>query len=310
MTDVFDPERLRQVGSVLERYAKHIAPGHIIRLGMEGDPASTFRSTEDAPSGRVLDVTHHEGGEISFRASLQGDQEKIVTLNNRDIDPARIWEIHPDHLSSFREDIFRGEEMDGVAEAMTSAGEDEAQEQEQEEARRAQEAEDERRREQQKYRSSVDEHLQRLEARLEEQAEKSHHFRAAMAEAVRGLSDDILRAQRGEAVQFADDYASSFDRHVRDDRSEERRSRGSRDERRGQRSEEEKEEEKEAAPRFPEDFSDAEEDNAPTTSRFAGVEEEEDGEGREGREVKRISSSREEGAKDFDRSSKLTDEDA
>ena len=263
---------------------------------MEGDPVSAFRSAEEAPSGRVLDVTRHEGGEISFRASV-GD--KVITLNNRDVDPARIWEIHPDHLSAFREDIFRGEELDNEAEALAPADEDFAQKEEIQEdtPTPTQEAFEEKtqeiREEQQKYRSAVDEHLQRIEAKLEEQIEKERHFRAAMAEAVRGLSDDMLRAQRGDAVQFAEDYASSFDRHVKD-----------RDDKVGEdfRGDDTKDS------RFPEDFSDVD-DKEEEPSRFAGIEGEEREEREEREEnVKRTSTiSDDEKGSNFEASSNLTE---
>lgn len=302
MTDVLNSERLQQVGSVLERYAKYIAPGHIIRLGMEGDPVSAFRSAEEAPSGRVLDVTRHEGGEISFRASV-GD--KVITLNNRDVDPARIWEIHPDHLSSFREDIFRGEELDNEAEALAPADEDFAQKEEIQEDTPTQEAFEEKtqelREEHQKYRSAVDEHMQRIEAKLEEQIEKERHFRAAMAAAVRGLSDDMLRAQRGDVVQFAEDYASSFDRHVKDrddkvDKVDE-----------VDRVDEEFRGDDTTDSRFPEDFSDVD-DKVEEPSRFAGIEGNEGEKEEKEENVKRTStiSDLEKGS-NFTTSSTLTD---
>ena len=287
MSSIYDPDRLQKVGSVLQRYAEHIAPGHVIRVGMEGDPASTFRSTEEAPTGRVIDVTRKEGGEISFRAALNGDDQNVVTFNNRDFDPGRIWEIHPDHLEDFKKDVYRGELLDEEEEAIAGGVEENAAPHPMEEKL------DEERRAHQEYRSATDGHLARLEAKLEEleaQQEKDKLFRATVSEALRGLSDDVLRSRDGEEPEFSRKYVEGFDRHVEE-------------------KEDEKKEEEEfratntTKSRFPmeEEFSDMEQqqsDEVLHRQRFAGIEMGEERTSKKDHET---------GSRPFEQSSELTD---
>ena len=124
---------------------------------------------------------------------------------------------------------------------------------------------DEERRAHQEYRSATDGHLARLEAKLDEleaQQEKDKLFRATVSEALRGLSDDVLRSRDGEEPEFSRKYVEGFDRHVDEKKEEE---------------EEEFRAANNTAPRFPleEEFSDMEQpsdDEVLHRQRFAGVE--------------------------------------
>jgi len=294
MSSIYDPDRLQKVGSVLQRYAEHIAPGHVIRVGMEGDPASTFRSTEEAPTGRVIDVTRKEGGEISFRAALNGDDQNIVTFNNRDFDPARIWEIHPDHLEDFKKDVFRGDLLEEQEEAIAGAVEDTT--------HLMEEQLNEERRTHQEFRSATDEHLARLEAKLEEleaQQAKDKLFRASVGEALRGISNDVVRSRDGKELEFTENYVEKFDRHVETKEEEEEQQEELDDGKEESGSEEFRASAKPS--RFPDDFSDIENnsDEVLHRQRFAGI---------EMGEPRTSEMDIEKARSPFDVSSKLTDE--
>ena len=112
MADIWDPERIRLVGSVLERYSAHLTPGHRIRSGMEGDEAGVYRASE-APCFTVLDVSREPNGYVKFRAQMDGSMA-IVEFDNRNIAPGAIWEIEPEYLSTFRGHVERS--MEGAEE--------------------------------------------------------------------------------------------------------------------------------------------------------------------------------------------------
>lgn len=194
MDDLWDPERLRVVGSVLTRYADHLQPGHRIRLGMEGDPCSVYRSADEAPKATVLDVHREAHGLVRFRARLD-DSHAVLDLDNRNVE--RVWEIDPDGLDAFRASVEAAERPPEEAQqaAWPSSPDpppppavvDDA------------------------YRAALDDQFARLDERLREVERSERDARATTASAVRELAGDLMRAARGEAVEFAHRYADRYD---------------------------------------------------------------------------------------------------
>ena len=240
MSDIWDPERIRIVGSVLERYSAHLAPGHRIRCGMEGDESSVYRSTSDAPTATVLEVFREPNGYVKFRAQMDSSGA-IVDFDNRNIAPGAIWEIEPDYLETFRghversleggsavdvERLFKEESKEVEEDAREEAedeAEDEAEEEAEEEAREdaREEAEDDAapRERFEEYRSSVisemDEKLRDQELRLRSEfgskSAMDAEFKETMAETVRMLSEDMIRLAKGKPLQFSERYADKYD---------------------------------------------------------------------------------------------------
>ena len=194
MAEAWDPERLRIVGSVLTRYSEHLAPGHRIRLGMEGDPCTVYRSAEDAPGATVLDVTR-DGDEVRFRAE-RDDTGEVVERSNRDIAPDKLWEIHPDYLDTFRAHVEAGEDDDPpyAGDALARKVDDLATRLESLESVRDE------------YRSA-----DTLSSKFEEAEAANRAFRETMASTVRALAGDLMRTARGEGIEFAHQYADRYD---------------------------------------------------------------------------------------------------
>jgi len=97
---LWDPERLRGIASILNRYSAHLQPGHKIRLGVEGDPCSSYRSADESPVATVTEVERRDDGYVSFAAQLDESGE-VIQLDNRDIE--KVWELHPSSENAFRE---------------------------------------------------------------------------------------------------------------------------------------------------------------------------------------------------------------
>ena len=197
----WDPERLRIVGSVLSRYSAYLAPGHRIRLGMEGDPCSTFRSADDAPRATVVDVTHGDHGEIHFRAQLDGS-DTIIERDNRNVAPDRLWEIDPEYVEEFRDHVHRAQRSSAASRASSPTSVHENEEEPPTYAGTRDEIE---------YRSSVETHFQRVERQMEDMESANRAFRETMASTVRALAGDLLRAAQGAPIEFAHQYADRYD---------------------------------------------------------------------------------------------------
>lgn len=99
MNGVWNPERLRMAGSIMQRYAAHIQEGDRVRLGIEGDEMNVYRAV-DAPKGTVLSVDRSEEDLVRFRVQLDSGDE--LELDNRSISPDRVWEVDPDYLDTFK----------------------------------------------------------------------------------------------------------------------------------------------------------------------------------------------------------------
>ena len=200
MDATWDPERLRLVGSVLTRYAEHLAPGHRIRLGMEGDPCAVYRAADDAPGATVLDVTR-DGDVVRFRAQ-RDDTGEVIERSNRDVGADMLWEIHPDYLATFRAHV---EASEGASDDDAYAGlQSKVESQLSDFASRLATLEDSVRDD---YRSSETS----LARKFEEAEAANRAFRETMASTVRALAGDLMRTARGEGIEFAHQYADRYD---------------------------------------------------------------------------------------------------
>lgn len=112
---LWHPTRLMNIGSTLDRYSRHLGEGHRIRVGMEGDPFYPYRSTSDAPTGRVIALSRSTDGQtvdFTVKSDLDGT---LLQMNNRSIHPTQIWEIDPEHLDTFRSSVMQHEERTASA---------------------------------------------------------------------------------------------------------------------------------------------------------------------------------------------------
>ena len=46
MDDIWDPERIETIGRIVTRYSEHLQVNDRIRVGVEGDPCTLYRSVE------------------------------------------------------------------------------------------------------------------------------------------------------------------------------------------------------------------------------------------------------------------------
>lgn len=226
---IWDPERLALVGSVLNRYAAHLAPGHRIRMGLEGDPAGVYKGA-DAPCATVTDVRRDPSGAVQFTAQMDGTHA-LVHLDNRNVAPDRIWEIEPAYLETFRGFVDR---------ALDGGQEEERDQEEREDPTREEErsdAEEERGHAEEEseqpshdsrppsppspptsddryaFRSAVDEQIASMESRI---ARVEHDLAAAVAE----LAGDLMRSSRGAELQFCDRYVDRYEAALHDYRGD------------------------------------------------------------------------------------------
>jgi hypothetical protein len=205
MTELWDPERLATVGWIMNRYSDFLRPGDLIRIGQEGDPCCTYRSTDDAPSARVENIEREVDGTVRFRAVMQGSNA-VVNLDNRNVASDRIWEIHPSQVEEFRERVqndrtHRGADGDGAGHT-DSAVEKDAEEHEEV----ANELQD-----------SMDDNLGKLfashglEKRVREMEFRGTEIEKTICGAIRELADDMMRMYHGEAPTFSIKFADKYD---------------------------------------------------------------------------------------------------
>ena len=183
--DVWDSERLEQIGTIMNRYAEHVRVGHRLRLGIEGDPCNTYRSADDAPRGEVVSVQTEDNGYVGFNVRL--DDGELIQVDNRTVDPRRTWEIDPPFLKRFTEDAVAGVSSDAV------------------------DASDRRfRGELQSKIDSLSDHVQRLE-------DTEFDFRKTTTATIRHLVADLLSLTSGRPPSFAAEYADKYDLAMTDD---------------------------------------------------------------------------------------------
>ena len=179
MSNIWDPERIITVGWIMDKYARYLQTGDRIRLGQEGDPCSLYRSSDEAPCATVRHVTRDSADTVRFRAVLDGPSEMEIELDNRNVAPDRIWEIHPDDSNTFRGRVIGEQEEEG--EHSTTNG-------------------------------PTDDIVEDLDTRLKAMEYRGTDIERVLASAVRELAGDLLRTYRGEEPTFAYKFADRYDR--------------------------------------------------------------------------------------------------
>lgn len=221
MNDIWDPERLANVGWIMNRYGDFLENGDRIRIGQEGDPCSTYRSSEGAGSALVDGIEREVDGTVRFRAVME-ESGNTVYLDNRNVAPDRIWEIHPSLVKDFRERV------ETYRSSRDIAGDDGVEHNDT---------------------ATVTDPDVQIERRMKDIEFRGTEAERTLGGAIRELAGDMMRIYRGEepvfSVKFADRYdlalnsdvsyqgshESEIDRHIfspgDDDDSENRRARGS-----------------------------------------------------------------------------------
>lgn len=191
--NLWDPERLRIIGSIMERYSKHLAEGHRVRLGLEGDPCSIYRKAEDAPTGTVVSIQRpdDEGGMLRFAVKMDSD-DTLIELDNRNVDPTKVWEIDPQFI-----DEFRGSIMDENDEEVHN---DETKERVIDE----------------NYRGETEARFTGIADQLSRLEDVNSDFRATTASTLRYIAADLLRLSQGEQLEFSQHYADRYDLAVQE----------------------------------------------------------------------------------------------
>lgn len=198
MTELWDPERIATVGWIMNRYSDFLRPGDLIRIGQEGDPCSTYRSSDDAPSARVENVEREVDGTVRFRAVMQGSGA-VVNLDNRNVASDRIWELHPSQVDEFRDRVeaertHRG--SDGDVEEHTKVQEETAV------ANKTQE---------EAYDVERLFPTDELERRVKDMEFRGTEIERTIGGAIRELAEDMMRMYRGESPNFSIKFADKYD---------------------------------------------------------------------------------------------------
>ena len=187
MDSLWGTERLQNVGWILSRYSDYVMQGDVIRRGIEGDPCNTYRGS-DVPYGTVSRVEREDGGLVRFWATMDDGEE--MEFDNQNIAPNRVWEIHPDHIGSFRDRVLGESARGGVViheeEETTDRGDEE-------------------------FRSSMETHVVTLDERLKRMENAESELERTIASAVRHLAGDLMRTYRGEQPEFSLRYADRYD---------------------------------------------------------------------------------------------------
>ena len=219
-TDIWDSERVRMVGAVLNRYGTFLRPGDRIRMGMEGDPCSVYRGVEStAPCATVLGPVHRDdSGVVRFRATLDVSKQ-VVNLDTAQVAPDNMWEVEPEFLSenaffdgrepNARDPGYRSsDEPDDVAAHLASFGVSLEGIRERVASIETELSE--------KYRGDVDARLS-VDAAVEGAlansgvASRLDGIERTLQDAFRAMSGDVMNAARGEATPFCNEYARDYD---------------------------------------------------------------------------------------------------
>lgn len=200
---------------------------------MEGDPCSTYRSTEMAPVGTVTEVSREPNGLVWFRLKLD-NSNSTVELNNRDVSPERVWEIEPDFLDKFRASVFGDDDeeegqltlQEHRAEPDTSVPreEEDYDDDDHHNTDRKQSRDIAAENEEYSmdaYRSAIASKLEHITQRLEENNRDVDDFKRTMGQAIRELAGDLQRAYRGEPLEFTQRYVDRYDQAVHDEAASE-----------------------------------------------------------------------------------------
>lgn len=185
MEDIWDPDRLKKISSVMERYSSHLSEGDRIRLGMEGDPCYIYRSTDEAPQGTVVSVhdSGHDKGMLRFVARLDSD-ETLIELDNRNVDPSKLWEIHPEYIETFQgkvNDRSKGQEEE-------KGGDDLRQEV-----------------------SEIKDFVETFRGQEDTLRQELNEFKSNTASTLRFIASDLIRVAGGQTLEFSEEYADRYD---------------------------------------------------------------------------------------------------
>lgn len=185
--ELWNPQRLANVSSILERYATHLREGHRIRLGIEGDPCNVYRNADDAPKGTVVSIqpSLEKGGMTRFAVRLDAD-DTLIELDNRNIDPTKVWEIDPVFLNEFRNSIAADISSDEVL------------------------VSDEK-----EYRGETEARFTDLSGQINRMDNESKDFRATTASMLRHIAADLINISEGRDLEFSKSYADKFDLAMR-----------------------------------------------------------------------------------------------
>ena len=199
---VWDPERISNIGWLLSRYSEHLQPSDRIKLGIEGDPCGAYRGVDEAPTAIVSHVSREDNGFVRFTAVLE-DSNVEVELDNRNVSPDKVWEIHPDFVDTFRGRVH-GDEASEEETPPEDKEDAQSQEDEMRHLSRSEDGDDD-------FRSSVKTHVESLDERLKRMETAESELERTIASAVRELAGDLMRAYRGEEPEFAYRYADRYD---------------------------------------------------------------------------------------------------
>ena len=211
MTDLWDPERLATVGWIMNRYSDFLRPGDRIRIGQEGDPCTTYRSSEDAPSARVENVEREVDGTVRFRAVMESSGATIQ-LDNRNVASDRIWELHPSQVEEFRQRVQNERTHRGTEDDNDVAEEgEETREEERSDDRPVDDGQED---------TLTDLFKEpALQKRLTDMEFRGTEMEKTIGGAIRELAGDLMRIYNGEAPAFSIKFADRYDLALHTDAS-------------------------------------------------------------------------------------------
>ena len=183
---LWNPERVRMVGSIMSRYAQYLSPDDRVTLHIEGDTFSQpFRG--EGGSGTVTSVSRDADGTVSFDVKLDGSGE---TVRRDNVSIRDVWEIEPTYVDTFIE-RYKGtmdeEEDDGTL-PFRSATDDLV-----------------------SRVTQLEESNQTLRGSLAAVEEHNQELKDTVASVVREISGDMMRIFRGEKAQFVERYVDRYD---------------------------------------------------------------------------------------------------
>jgi hypothetical protein len=186
-TALWNPERVRMVGSIMSRYAQYLSPDDRVTLHIEGDTFSQpFRG--EGGSGTVTSVSRDADGTVSFDVKLDGSGE---TVRRDNVSIRDVWEIEPTYVDTFIE-RYKGtmdeEEEGDDALPFRSATDDLV-----------------------SRVTQLEESNQTLRGSLAAVEEHNQELKDTVASVVREISGDMMRIFRGEKAQFVERYVDRYD---------------------------------------------------------------------------------------------------
>jgi len=188
--DVWNSGRIEKISTIMNRYAEHVRVGHRLRLGIEGDPCNTYRSADDAPKGEVVRVDRGDDGYVGIDMRL--DNGEHIHVDNRSVDPSRIWEVDPSNLAQFTNDAVGHASHERVNE------------------------------EDRRFRGEIYSMITDTSKQLKELEDTESTFRKATTATIRHIVADLLNLASGNPLAFAREYADKYDIAMEKDSSSSR----------------------------------------------------------------------------------------